>query len=161
MSIQDLFDLPALLLLVSANAMPVLMARLLGDKYAAPLDGNRLWRDGGPLLGSHKTWRGLVAGTLACALMGSLLSREFLIGAAFGALALTGDLFSSFLKRRIGRQSGSWVPLIDQLPEALLPMIVLQAPLRLTAASIIGTAAAFTILDMLASASGGRIKPGR
>jgi hypothetical protein len=150
-SVQDLIDLPALLLLVTANTTPVLVAILLGNGFPAPLDANRLWRDGRPLLGSHKTWRGLIAGTLATALMGALLSRGFVIGAAFGALALTGDLFSSFIKRRIGRTSGSPVPLIDQLPEALLPMIVLQGPLGLEALSILGTAAAFTILDMIAS----------
>ena len=83
--------------------------------------------------------------------MGALLSCGFVIGAAFGALALSGDLLSSFGKRRIGRPSGSWVPLVDQLPEALLPLIVLQGPLGLEAASIIGTAAAFTVLDMIAS----------
>lgn len=68
---------------------------------------------------------------------------------AFGTLALIGDLCSSFLKRRLGRPSGSWTPLLDQLPEALLPMLVLRVPMGLDTAAIAGTAALFMAFDLM------------
>jgi CDP-2,3-bis-(O-geranylgeranyl)-sn-glycerol synthase len=148
-SIQELIDLPALLLLMVANSTPVILARILGARYAAPIDANRSLSDGHRLLGSHKTWRGIISGTLAAGIAGTLLARGFATGAVFGALALTGDLVSSFLKRRLGCRSGQSIPLLDQLPEALLPMLVLRGAMALEPAAIIGTALAFMLLDLL------------
>ena len=150
-SIQQLVNLPALLVLIAANATPVVLARLLGSRYSAPIDAGGSLHDGRPLFGPHKTWRGLIAGTLAGATVASLLSPGLLLGGAFGALALVGDLFSSFLKRRLGCASGAAVPLLDQLPEALLPMLVLHGPMGLDSVAIIGTALAFTGLDLIAA----------
>lgn len=144
-------DVDALILLVAANATPVLLAMLLGDRWAQPLDGGRTLRDGRPLFGSHKTWRGLIGGILASGAAGAALSAGFATGALFGLLALTGDLASSFLKRRLGRASGRETPLLDQLPEAVLPMLALREPLGLDALAIAGTAALFTVLDLLVS----------
>jgi CDP-2,3-bis-(O-geranylgeranyl)-sn-glycerol synthase len=70
-------------------------------------------------------------------------------GAVFGALALAGDLFSSFIKRRLGCTSGQSIAFLDQLPEALLPMFVLRRVLGLETWTIAGTAAVFTALDVL------------
>lgn len=47
-----------------ANMSPVLVAKLIPG-WKAPIDGGRLGKDGKPLLGPGKTWRGLVGGTLA------------------------------------------------------------------------------------------------
>lgn len=148
-SLQPFIDLPALVLLIVANSTPVVVAGILGKRHSAPLDGNVTLRDGRPLFGPHKTWRGLIAGTFTSGLAGELLSRGFLLGAAFGTLALAGDLCSSFVKRRVGRASGSWTPLLDQLPEALLPMMVLQERMDLLPASIVGTAVVFAALDLI------------
>jgi len=88
---------------------------------------------------------------VAAGAAGMSVSVGFTTGAAFGALALTGDLLSSFVKRRLARASGHWMPLIDQIPESLLPMLVLQHPLGLEGGSIFATIAVFTLLDMVAS----------
>nr|PZN76390.1 MAG: CDP-archaeol synthase [Pseudomonadota bacterium] len=144
-------DLDALILLVVANATPVLLAMLLGDRWARPIDGGRILRDGRPLFGSHKTWRGLAGGILASGAAGAVLSVGFVTGALFGMLALAGDLVSSFAKRRLDRASGRETPLLDQLPESLLPMLLLRGPLDLDALTVAGTAAVFTLLDLLAS----------
>lgn len=90
-------------------------------------------------------------GGLATGLMGGFTSVGFTAGSLFGLLALSGDLLSSFLKRRLGMNSGRWLPLIDQLPEALLPMLVLRRQLGLNATSMLGTVVVFTVLDMIAS----------
>jgi len=71
------------------------------------------------------------------------------MGAFFGTLALAGDLFSSFIKRRLGRSSGKSLALLDQLPEALLPMFALRGVLGLETWTIVGTAVVFTALDAL------------
>ncbi|HEX9773570.1 MAG TPA: CDP-archaeol synthase, partial [Steroidobacteraceae bacterium] len=113
--------------------------------------GRRALPDGRPIFGSHKTWRGLIGGTLAGGATGALLSAGFATGAVFGLLALTGDLLSSFIKRRLARPSGRDTPLLDQLPETLLPMLLLHDRLSLGAGAILGTAALFTLLDLVAA----------
>ena len=148
-SIQQLVDGPALLLLVVANSTPVMLARVLGSRYAAPVDANRLLHDGRPLFGPHKTWRGVISGTAAAGLTAALLEQGFILGALFGAMALAGDLLSSFLKRRLGCASGRSLLFLDQLPEALLPMIILRGTMGLDAIAIVGTAALFTLFDVM------------
>src|SRR5579872_1335450 len=144
-------DLRALFLTIVANTAPVLLSRVLSGRSGHPIDGGlKLW-DGRPLFGSHKTWRGLSAGILFSGAAGISVSVGFPAGAAFGAFALAGDLFSSFIKRRLGRPSGAWIPFIDQVPEALFPMLVLQHSLGLERGSILGTVAVFVVLDMITS----------
>lgn len=147
--VQELINLPALLMLAAANSTPVIVARSLGAKYAAPIDGNRVLRDQHPVFGPHKTWRGLFTGMLAAALVGMLLDAGFLLGAVFGLLALAGDLLSSFIKRRLGCGSGRSVLFLDQLPEALLPLLILREALGLEPVAILATALTFTVLDVL------------
>jgi CDP-archaeol synthase len=150
-ALQEFIDLPALALLVTANSTPVVLAKLCGTRWDAPVDASRMARDRRPLFGPHKTWRGLIGGALAAGLAGTLLGYGFALGAAFGALALSGDLGSSFVKRRLGRASGAAAPLLDQLPEALLPLVVLYEPLGLHAVSMTGTALGFMALDLILS----------
>ena len=141
----------ALLLLVAANGTPVLASQLLGRRCAWPLDAGRCFIDGRPLFGAHKSWRGLAAGTLAAALVGSVTDTGVALGAAFGALALTGDLASSFTKRRLDRPPGRETLLLDQLPESLLPLLALYRPLGLGPTEIVGTALLFTVFDIAAT----------
>lgn len=116
------FELFAMLVL--ANGAPVVVAKLLKGHWALSVDGGRTWRDGRPVFGHSKTWRGLAAGSLSCALFSLAAGLGFLFGAAFGLLALIGDLISSFVKRRLGRPSSSRALGLDQIPEALLPMLL-------------------------------------
>jgi CDP-2,3-bis-(O-geranylgeranyl)-sn-glycerol synthase len=108
-----------------ANAIPPLIARV---KFLdQPIDNNKmLW--GAPILGSHKTWRGLVAELLACSLFTFIffqLNHYFnwgiyesvgfsnyyqFNGFAFGALLaigiLFGDISFAFIKRRLKLRPG-------------------------------------------------------
>lgn len=63
-----LFFLPA----YAANMSPVLIAKLT-PRWNAPIDGGRLAKDGQPLLGPGKTWRGLVGGAIAGALTATVV----------------------------------------------------------------------------------------
>lgn len=115
----------------AANMAPVLVKGL--PLFAQPIDGGRLWR-GQPILGSHKTWRGLLAGCLAAVafiyIQAALVAQTqathlalidyqqpslWVLGLLMGFGALAGDALKSFFKRRIGKASGQpWVP-FDQL----------------------------------------------
>lgn len=139
----------ALTLLIAANSTPWVLGRLLGDHWNAPLDFDFTLRDGRRILGSHKTWRGLVGGVLLCAAVAALCGLEWRLGAGFGALSLLGDSLSSALKRRLNLAAGREVPGVDQLPEALLPLIVFARPLGLDGVSIIAVTALFAVLDIL------------
>lgn len=111
-------------MLVLANGMPVVAAGLLKNRWSAPVDGGRSWSDGRPVFGESKTWRGVVSGALSCALFAWFTGLGFGFGFLFGLLGLAGDMLSSFIKRRQGMASSARAVGLDQIPEALLPMLL-------------------------------------
>jgi CDP-2,3-bis-(O-geranylgeranyl)-sn-glycerol synthase len=127
------------------------MSLMLGRRLAAPLDFGLELPDGKRLFGAHKTWRGLAAGIFACALAAPLVGLDVASGAAFGAAALLGDALSSAIKRRLALEPGAEVLGLDQLPEALLPLVLFAEPLRIGAVEIAVVALAFMGLDLLAA----------
>jgi hypothetical protein len=141
----------ALLLICAANTAAWAVGQLLGERWAAPLDFGLVLRDGQRLFGSHKTWRGVLAGAVACAVLAEALGPGFVLGAGFGAASLLGDALSSAVKRRLHRLPGTEVPGLDQLPEALLPLAAYAPALNLGAVAIAAVALAFTLLDMAAA----------
>ena len=132
----------ALLWVIVANTSPWAAGRLFGACGATPLDLGVRLRDGARLLGAHKTWRGLVAGALGCAITARLCGYPYALGAAFGVLSLAADAATSFAKRRMRTAPGAELPLLDQLPEALLPLIVLSRLLGIGLIDCLGIAAA-------------------
>jgi CDP-2,3-bis-(O-geranylgeranyl)-sn-glycerol synthase len=103
------FILPA----YCANAIPVLFGG------GCPIDGGKVFSDGRPILGSHKTIRGFVSGLIVGTLVGLGLSfvtdYGVLLGFAVSLGALLGDLFEAFVKRRFGYAPGASLPVADQL----------------------------------------------
>lgn len=109
-----------------------------------PLDFGREWkRDGRRVFGPSKTWSGfLVAGFFAmpiCCLEAWLillappnlqvvpvLAPTVVAAIPLAAIltfgAMTGDALGSFVKRRLGRESGARTILLDQLPFVLVPI---------------------------------------
>ncbi len=140
-----------LLLLVIANTAAWAAARIFGTGLAAPLDFGITFRDGTRLLGGHKTWRGLISAAIACAVVTQTLHLGLLGGALFGTLALTGDAASSFVKRRLRIEPGAEILGLDQLPEALFPLLILQRPLGLGFMECLIIAASFALLDIAAT----------
>lgn len=137
-----------LLMVVTANTSAWTAARVLGTHWNAPLDFGTTLRDGTRLLGSHKTWRGVIAAAMACGVVSQLLGPGFVPGAAFGILALLGDAASSFLKRRLRLAPGAEVSGLDQIPEAILPLLVLPRPLGLGLVQSLVVTALFVLLDI-------------
>ena len=141
-------SLRLLLLLGLANTTPLVAKRWFGPRWLAPLDGGLMFFDGRPLLGSSKTIRGLVAAVIATALGALLLGLPATVGALLGGGAMVGDAFSSFIKRRMGAAPSSRATGVDQIPEALLPLLVLKGILGLTLVQIAGITFAFFVLEI-------------
>ncbi len=127
----------------SANAIPVIFGG------GSPLDFGRTFKDGRPIFGSHKTFRGFFAGLAVGTLVGLGESFVFtsynpLLGFLLSSGALLGDLAGAFVKRRIGLNPGAFMPVIDQIDFVLGALLfsLLLAPPSLIMAFII---LAFTI----------------
>lgn len=111
------------------NAAPVIVKDYFKE-LAGPIDGGATFR-GKRVLGDHKTWRGIIAGSLFGLVVGGLqgllysnfeFARDISIidlsgyhGLFFGFLmgfgALLGDAIKSFFKRQVGIAPGkSFVP---------------------------------------------------
>lgn len=114
-----LFILPAYV----ANATPVIMGG--GDG----IDGGMHWVDGRRVLGKGKTLRGTLSGILAGTIVGIILgvlapgwflagfalSTKLIIAFLLSLGAMAGDIFGSFIKRRMGFADGGKVEFLDQL----------------------------------------------
>lgn len=140
-----------LVLLAAANGAPVLVTRLLGRRWAWPLDGGAAGWDGRPLLGASKTVRGLVAALAATALAATLMGLGWHLGLAFGAASMAGDLFSSFLKRRLGVPSSGQAVGLDQIPEALFPLLACSRSLGLGPVAVLVLVALFALGQIVLS----------
>lgn len=141
-------EVRALALLVAANAVPVIVAQLARERWAAPLDFGWVLPDGERLFGSHKTWRGLGSGIAAAIGVGLLFGVPVAIGAGFACISLLADALSSATKRRLRLKPGTEFAGLDQAAEALLPLAVFATALALDWLEVIVVAAAFTALDI-------------
>jgi CDP-2,3-bis-(O-geranylgeranyl)-sn-glycerol synthase len=149
--LQPLAILQLLVLLSVANGAPVVAKKLLAGRLAQPLDGGWRFVDRRPLFGPSKTVRGLVAAVLLTTAAAPLLGLDLAIGALVGVTAMAGDLFSSFVKRRMKRPPSSRASGLDQIPEALFPLLACQGPLTLSGADIIVIIAAFVTGEVVFS----------
>jgi len=143
--------LRALVLLGVANGAPVIARRLLGDSAASPVDFNGKFFDGMPIFGPSKSIQGIVAAIVATACVAPALQLPWGVGAVTAAACMAGDLFSSFVKRRLGMQSSSRAIGLDQVPEALFGALAAQFALPLTMADIAAVTLAFFIGQIVLS----------
>lgn len=123
----------SLLFLLWCNFLPPLAALIFGDFFGLAIDGGLRFFDGEPLLGSHKTVRGVLATLLGSLFFIPFLATRHWLDVPLAALLVCiGDLVSSFIKRRLHLESGHESPLLDQVLEGLLPLIYLTARSPLT-----------------------------
>jgi CDP-2,3-bis-(O-geranylgeranyl)-sn-glycerol synthase len=107
-----------------ANAAPVIFGG------GPQMDFGKKFSDGKPILGSHKTFRGFLAGLIVGTLVavvqtllyeqvlfeyGSQFSYSILLGFMLSLGALVGDLVESFAKRRLDRPPGSSLQIADEI----------------------------------------------
>ena len=143
--------LQLLILLMLANGTPVVAKKMVGRHYSYPLDANLTFADGRPVLGRSKTIRGVVLAVLVTTAGASLIGLGWKTGLLVGSFAMAGDLFSSFCKRRLGLPSSSRASGLDQIPEALLPLLACRNLLALTAADILVCVVMFVIGEVVLS----------
>ena len=143
--------LKLLVLLIVANGTPILIRRIMGSRLNFPVDAHKNWIDQRPLLGSSKTWRGLISSIAVTTVAGLLLSFHWSIGFIIAAGAMAGDLLSSFIKRRIGIATHDMAIVIDQVPESLVPLLLVAGTLSLTGMEILVLTFAFFIIELLLS----------
>jgi len=125
-----------LVLLTIANTVPIAGKRLCGKRFSTPLDGGLNLFDGRPLFGASKTVRGILLAVLTASLCAPLVGLDWRTGALIGSLAMAGDLFSSFVKRRMNWPSSSRATGLDQVPESLFPALACRNILSLSALDI-------------------------
>jgi CDP-archaeol synthase len=143
--------LQLLVLLTLANGTPVIARRILGDWLAYPLDGGARFLDDRPLFGSSKTIRGVVLAVIVTSLGAPLLGLGASVGLLVSSLSMLGDLVSSFVKRRFALAPSSRATGLDQVPEALFPLLACQIALPLTALDIAVTVAIFFLGEVVLS----------
>jgi len=129
--------LELLTLLVLANGTPVVARKILEERIAWPVDAGVRFFDGQPLFGASKTVRGLVFSVMFTTLGASLMGLGWKIGFVVGSTSMAGDLFSSFIKRRLKMPASSRATGLDQIPESLFPLLACQQALDLGVTEIL------------------------
>jgi len=140
-----------LLLILVANGSPVIVSFLFSHRLSLPVDFGLKLKDQQYLFGKTKTWRGLIMSLALTASVSVLLDGEYYIGLLISLLAMTGDLFSSFIKRRLKKASSSEMLLLDQLPESVLPAVMMMSVIPLNLTQVIAIVIAFYIIERMVS----------
>jgi hypothetical protein len=141
----------ALCLLTVANGTPVIVKKLLGRRWAFPLDAGVNCPDSRPLFGNSKTIRGVASSLVVTACLAPVFGSSVQVGGLVAAFAMIGDLFSSFVKRRLGFPPSTRSTGLDQIPESLLPLLVCQRELSLTFTEVGIAVGLFFIGELMAS----------
>ncbi|MDD5461104.1 MAG: CDP-archaeol synthase [Methylococcales bacterium] len=136
-----------LILLVIANGTPVIINKIMGSRYSWPVDKGLSLSDGQRLLGKAKTWRGVCSAVFFSTAAAVFLGVEPMTGALLGALAMVGDLLSSFIKRRLMRTESSRARGLDTVPESLLPLWLLKDSLALNPIDIMIIVGLFFLIE--------------
>ena len=157
-----------------ANMAPI-VAKLLIPKWNTPVDFGLKYH-GKEILGSHKTYRGMVTGTLIGAIafmtqrqlfsdfevirkisLFDYSSAPIFFGAWIGFCALTGDLVKSFFKRQVEIKPGSpWIPFdeIDWILGSLAGLTVIYIP---SVQIVVVSVSIYFLLNFLTSFIGFRL----
>ena len=143
--------LQLLILVGVANGAAVVAKKLLGATFARPLDGGALFVDGRPILGPTKTIRGVVVSLLATSICAALMALGWEVGALIATAAMAGDLFSSFVKRRLNLASSSMAIGLDHIPESLFPLLASRLLLPLGMLDVVAGVTIFVVGALMLS----------
>jgi len=140
-----------LVLLMLANGAPVIGKDILKRRFAYPADFGVHLGDGRFLFGPSKTVRGVLLSLVVTSLGAKIIGLGWKIGLLVSAVAMAGDLCSSFLKRRMDLQPGGKATGLDQVPESLLPLLACKSVLSLAALDITAGVVSFFFGELLLS----------
>lgn len=140
-----------------ANGAPILIRIFLqGPRFNSPLDCNVKFFDGRPILGHSKTIRGFVTAILVTPVIAFMLGLSLQTGFVIALYSMFGDIFSSFLKRRLNLPPSSRAWILDQVPESLFPLlaikqIAIQEQFTLPWPNIVLVVLVFLVLELFLS----------
>jgi CDP-2,3-bis-(O-geranylgeranyl)-sn-glycerol synthase len=141
-----------LLLILCANGIPILARKVFNQTFLArPIDAGKLFVDNRPVLGPSKTWRGLLTSLLLTPLCATAFGLNMMDGIFVAALAMFGDLFSSFVKRRLQIACSERAIGLDQIPESLLPLTYAHFLYQLPVTHVFAGLIIFILLELLLS----------
>ena len=140
-----------LALIIVANGAPIAARHVLGNRLNHPIDRGRLLSDGRPIFGPSKTWRGIFASIILTSISAAALGFTPMTGALISLTAMSGDLLSSFIKRRCGFRPSSMAIFLDQIPESLLPCLAVTGYLHLDPGQILAVTFLFFCCERLLS----------
>jgi CDP-diglyceride synthetase len=148
---QPVLVFQLLVLIAVANGTPVIAKKLLGDFLAYPLDGGATLFDGHPVFGPSKTLRGVLLALLVTPLVALAMELSWQLGLLVAGGTMAGDLVSSFVKRRMGRDSSSMALGLDQIPESLVPLLLSALLVPLGVIDILAGVAIFSVAAPIVS----------
>jgi CDP-2,3-bis-(O-geranylgeranyl)-sn-glycerol synthase len=140
-----------LVMIIVANGAPILQRWGSKSRNNYPIDFGWRFFDGHPLFGSSKTWPGLAVAFVFTSLFSELFGFGILFGLQIAALAMAGDLCSSFIKRRLNLRVSSRAIILDQLPESLLPTLGAYERLGLNVLELLLILVLFILFELLLS----------
>ena len=123
----------------------------MGDTANYPLDAGKILNDHYPVFGLSKTWRGVFASVIFTIIAASLLDYGLVFGVMVSVLAMTGDLLSSFIKRRLKMQPSRMAPFLDQIPESLFPALYMMQVLSLAWMDVLFIVMLFIVFELVLS----------
>jgi CDP-archaeol synthase len=143
--------LKLVILLTVANGTPVIASKFFGNYFNQPLDCDVAFVDGRPVFGYSKTMRGIILSLVAAIATAPALGFEWTSGLIIASVAMSGDLLSSFLKRRLDLPPSSRATGLDQIPECLLPTIAIRSTLGLDAFDVVSVVIIFFLGQVILS----------
>jgi len=139
------------ILILVANGAPILIRNILGDTANYPLDAGKTLADHYPVFGNSKTWRGVFASVIFTVIAALFLGYNLEFGLLVSLLAMTGDLLSSFIKRRLKLQPSRKAPFLDQVPESLFPALYMMQVLSLAWEDVLFIVVMFIVIELVLS----------
>jgi hypothetical protein len=140
-----------LVLLATANGAPLIARALFGSAASHPVDAGTMLPDGAPLFGHSKTVRGVLSALVATPVAAALIGFPLHVGLLVAAGAMAGDLFSSFVKRRLKLTPSSMAFGLDQIPESLVPLALAALLLPLSLMDIAIATLCFVVGEIVLS----------
>ncbi len=140
-----------LLLIFAANGAPILVRAIFGSRFAYPVDGGQVFFDGNRILGEAKTWRGMFAAIVVTCPLAVFVGYSWMTGLLIASGAMAGDLFSSFIKRRLAMPASAEAPVLDQVPESLVPCLLIMHTIRIDTIEIIVLVSLFFAIERVLS----------
>jgi CDP-2,3-bis-(O-geranylgeranyl)-sn-glycerol synthase len=137
-----------LLLIIIANGAPILVRLPLNHDFKLAVDFGKNLPDNKRVFGPSKTWRGIFSAFAAVPVAAWLLGYSPETGLLIAVYAMSGDLLSSFIKRRLAKDPSSMAPLLDQVPESFFPAFMMMQTFNLDISSVLLLVLMFVILEL-------------